>query len=166
MISKTGFVALMFASSLYDGLVRHYGGENYLRLLAYAFVIAIVVVKMHEDKEEERGEPMGMDARTVIWVGYDWEEIAELISEEVAEDLSADGGIEIGNLTVREFVVNEARVGIGIELLRHDLDSDIKPIDLVDLAGQAATLKARLTDAFRTWDIDLEPKVFLASDFS
>jgi hypothetical protein len=116
---------------------------------------------------EEREKPMGIDTHANIWVGYDWNEIEELIAEEIADVLAEGAEIELGGLKIAPFFSDKELVGIGIELESHALGYDIKKLNLADMYTRSKILGTELAKVFKEeWGIDLVPQVFLVSNYS
>ena len=109
---------------------------------------------------------MGMDAKTDVWVGYDADKVFGRLPDEVVSQLENRGDIEVDGVLIRDYFVSDERVGLGVELLYHDWDYGLKEIDLDDLTKKASELKSKVSQIFKGWGIDDEPKVLLASSFS
>jgi len=109
---------------------------------------------------------MGMDAKTHVWVGYRADDVFEKLPEEIANQIENDGDIDVDGVVVRDFRVADERAGLGVELLHHDWDYGPKEVDLDGLAKKASGLKPKVAQIFKSWGINEEPNVLIASDFS
>jgi hypothetical protein len=109
---------------------------------------------------------MGMAARTCVWVGYDAREAFGRLPDEISDKFKEEGEVEVNGVVIRDFFVGRERTGLGVELLCHDWNYDLKELDLAPLARKASKLKPRVSQIFKVWGVDDEPKVLLASDFS
>jgi hypothetical protein len=110
---------------------------------------------------------MGVDAEANIFVGYNTEAIERFPSAARAQlMIDIEQGLVLGGGNLREFYCKEEFAGIGVELFDSHWDEGAKPIDLVALSAQAASLVAEMREYFKSIGVEEEPEVYIVSDMS
>lgn len=133
---------------------------------------------------------MGMDASFTIWAGITFDEgeygkLREIVAaappgvfqppddpedEYERPELEWDAyrgkapGAE--GLQLETYDVAEGTVGFGARIFHTDWDYGAQELNLLDLAGKAAEVSARLREVLAEWGVEVDVRVYGACDYS